>query len=97
MTLPPVPPDRARRLIAAFAGVRALVIGDVMLDRFLVGRVTRISPEAPVPVVAFEHETLRIGGAGNVAEDFVDHGPWAMSTDGQVPAVSAECYHNWLR
>lgn len=69
MTLPSVEPDRARRLIAALSGVRALVLGDVMLDRFIVGRVTRISPEAPVPVVAFEHETLRIGGAANVAHN----------------------------
>jgi D-beta-D-heptose 7-phosphate kinase/D-beta-D-heptose 1-phosphate adenosyltransferase len=45
------------------------VVGDVMLDRFLVGRVTRISPEAPVPVVAFDHETHRMGGAANVAHN----------------------------
>ncbi len=69
MMLRPVEPARARQLIAALAGVRALVIGDVMLDRFITGRVTRISPEAPVPVVAFEHETTRIGGAGNVAHN----------------------------
>ena len=40
-----------------------------MLDRFIVGRVTRISPEAPVPVVAFDHEMHRIGGAANVAHN----------------------------
>src|SRR5690348_2765950 len=40
-----------------------------MLDRFIAGRVTRISPEAPVPVVAFDHETHRIGGAANVANN----------------------------
>jgi D-beta-D-heptose 7-phosphate kinase/D-beta-D-heptose 1-phosphate adenosyltransferase len=40
-----------------------------MLDRFLVGRVDRISPEAPVPIVAFDHEEHRIGGAGNVASN----------------------------
>jgi D-beta-D-heptose 7-phosphate kinase/D-beta-D-heptose 1-phosphate adenosyltransferase len=62
-------PGRARRLVAALPGVRALVVGDVMLDRFIAGRVTRISPEAPVPVVTFEHETTRIGGAGNVAHN----------------------------
>jgi D-beta-D-heptose 7-phosphate kinase/D-beta-D-heptose 1-phosphate adenosyltransferase len=45
------------------------VIGDAMLDRFLVGRVTRISPEAPVPVVAFDHEMHRMGGAANVAHN----------------------------
>ena len=40
-----------------------------MLDKFIVGRVTRISPEAPVPVVAFDHEMLRMGGAANVAHN----------------------------
>jgi len=67
--LPPLPPDRARALIARFPATRILVVGDVMLDRFIAGRVTRISPEAPVPVVAFEHETHRLGGAANVAHN----------------------------
>ena len=40
-----------------------------MLDRFVVGRVTRISPEAPVPVVRFEREYSRLGGAANVAQN----------------------------
>lgn len=57
----------ARDLIRALAGRPVLVVGDVILDRFLVGRVTRISPEAPVPVVKFESEHLRLGGAANVA------------------------------
>lgn len=61
--------DRARRIVAAFARASVLVVGDVMLDRFLVGRVTRISPEAPVPVVAFDHEMQRMGGAANVAHN----------------------------
>ena len=65
--LPSLAPDRARRLIADFSGRRVLVVGDVMLDHFLVGRVSRISPEAPVPVVNFDHETHRLGGAANVA------------------------------
>lgn len=47
--------------------VRALVIGDVMLDRYLEGDVGRISPEAPVPVVRLSREWYRPGGAGNVA------------------------------
>lgn len=52
-----------------FAGVDVLVVGDVMLDRFIVGRVTRISPEAPVPIVQFESEYARLGGAANVAHN----------------------------
>jgi D-beta-D-heptose 7-phosphate kinase/D-beta-D-heptose 1-phosphate adenosyltransferase len=46
-----------------------LVVGDVMLDRFIVGTVTRISPEAPVPVVRFQSEYARLGGAANVAHN----------------------------
>jgi rfaE bifunctional protein kinase chain/domain len=60
---------RARELVDRFAGLPVLVVGDVMLDRFIVGRVTRISPEAPVPVVQFQSEHLRLGGAANVANN----------------------------
>jgi D-beta-D-heptose 7-phosphate kinase/D-beta-D-heptose 1-phosphate adenosyltransferase len=69
MQLPPLAPDRATQLVFAFPGVHILVVGDAMLDTFIVGRVTRISPEAPVPVVAFAHETHRVGGAANVAHN----------------------------
>jgi len=47
--------------------VKALVIGDAMLDRYLSGQVHRISPEAPVPIVSLDREYSRPGGAGNVA------------------------------
>jgi D-beta-D-heptose 7-phosphate kinase/D-beta-D-heptose 1-phosphate adenosyltransferase len=60
---------RVRELIAAFDGTPILVVGDAMLDQFLVGRVERISPEAPVPVVAFDHHEVRLGGAANVAHN----------------------------
>jgi D-glycero-beta-D-manno-heptose-7-phosphate kinase len=69
MLLPPVTPDRARRIAGATRSARVLVIGDAMLDKFIVGRVTRISPEAPVPVVTFDHEMFRMGGAANVAHN----------------------------
>jgi D-beta-D-heptose 7-phosphate kinase/D-beta-D-heptose 1-phosphate adenosyltransferase len=70
MTAAPLPPlarERAQALLARLPAARVLVAGDVMLDQFLVGRVTRISPEAPVPVVTFDHEQYRAGGAANVA------------------------------
>jgi rfaE bifunctional protein kinase chain/domain len=57
----------AAELAGRFAGLRIAVAGDVMLDHFLIGRVDRISPEAPVPVVCFEREEYRLGGAANVA------------------------------
>ncbi|MCX8112779.1 MAG: bifunctional ADP-heptose synthase [Bacteroidia bacterium] len=47
--------------------LRFLVVGDVMLDRYLYGRVQRISPEAPVPILELEKEENRLGGAANVA------------------------------
>ena len=59
--------SRADQLISAFAGKRILVLGDVMLDQFIWGKVRRISPEAPVPVVEVANETYHLGGAGNVA------------------------------
>lgn len=50
-----------------FKEKRILVIGDAMLDAYILGKVTRVSPEAPVPVVALDKKENRIGGAGNVA------------------------------
>ena len=55
--------------MARIKGLKILIVGDVMLDRFIVGRVTRISPEAPVPVVEFQAEHCRLGGAANVAHN----------------------------
>jgi D-glycero-beta-D-manno-heptose-7-phosphate kinase len=68
-TLPPLLSDRAGTLVARFPRAAVLVVGDLMLDRFLVGRVDRISPEAPVPVVLFDREESRAGGAANVAHN----------------------------
>jgi D-beta-D-heptose 7-phosphate kinase/D-beta-D-heptose 1-phosphate adenosyltransferase len=53
--------------LSDFSGVRLLVVGDVMLDKYWFGNVDRISPEAPVPIVHIKKEVLRMGGAGNVA------------------------------
>src|SRR5216110_3189073 len=60
---------RARALMRGMRGRRALVLGDVMLDEFIWGRVGRISPEAPVPVVEVTGESFHVGGAGNVARN----------------------------
>jgi D-beta-D-heptose 7-phosphate kinase/D-beta-D-heptose 1-phosphate adenosyltransferase len=85
LLLPPLAPERARRVAAGFSGAHILVIGDAMLDRFIAGRVTRISPEAPVPVVTFDHETHRIGGAANVA-----HNVTALGGTAALLAVTGE-------
>ena len=58
---------RVETLIRSFAGQRIIVLGDVMLDRFVWGKVRRISPEAPVPVVDIIEETNVLGGSANVA------------------------------
>ena len=55
------------RLFEQFSSIKAGVVGDVMLDTYWWGHVDRISPEAPVPVVALDKKEYRIGGAGNVA------------------------------
>ena len=57
------------RLLDEARGRSVLVVGDLMLDHFVIGRVDRISPEAPVPVVQFDHESFRLGGAANVAHN----------------------------
>jgi D-beta-D-heptose 7-phosphate kinase/D-beta-D-heptose 1-phosphate adenosyltransferase len=56
-------------LFSVFAGLPVTVVGDVMLDHFVVGQVDRISPEAPVPVVRFDRDEYRLGGAANVANN----------------------------
>ena len=62
---------RTRELLGKAPGATILVVGDLMLDRYLTGTVDRISPEAPVPVVRVEGESLALGGAGNVAANVV--------------------------
>jgi rfaE bifunctional protein kinase chain/domain len=61
--------SRLRQLLKRFAQQKILVVGDVMLDHFLWGKVSRISPEAPVPVVDVQRESYFPGGAANVARN----------------------------
>jgi D-beta-D-heptose 7-phosphate kinase/D-beta-D-heptose 1-phosphate adenosyltransferase len=65
--LPALDAARARIIVERMADSSIVVVGDVMLDQFIFGRVGRISPEAPVPVVTYHHEQHRAGGAANVA------------------------------
>jgi len=69
---------RLDSLLAAFSRSRILVIGDLMLDEFLWGKVTRISPEAPVPVVEVERHEFFPGGAANVACNLAKLGATVM-------------------
>jgi len=63
-----------KTIVDRFAGKTVLVVGDLMLDRYLWGSVSRISPEAPVPVVELSGETTRLGGAANVASNVASLG-----------------------
>ncbi len=62
-----VPTKRLKEILHSFKDQQIIVVGDIMLDHFIKGDVTRISPEAPVPVVAVKKEFFVAGGAGNVA------------------------------
>jgi rfaE bifunctional protein kinase chain/domain len=59
----------ARSIVEGFVGTQVLVLGDVMVDAYLWGKVDRISPEAPVPVVHVTKRSARLGGAANVARN----------------------------
>ena len=69
--------------LAGFGKARILVVGDVMLDRFVYGQVSRISPEAPVPVLSVGREMETLGGAGNVARNIVSLGGRATLIGGK--------------
>jgi rfaE bifunctional protein kinase chain/domain len=69
--------ERYEQIFAGFAQSRVLVIGDLILDQFVWGRVSRISPEAPVPVVEVDRETQYPGGAANVARNLREFTPHA--------------------
>ncbi len=68
------------RIIGRFRTKRVLVLGDLMLDRYIWGAVSRISPEAPVPVVEVRKDSLCLGGAGNVAQNLTSLGAQPVLT-----------------
>src|SRR5258708_37256490 len=78
----PAAPTDLTALLDRARGRAVLIVGDLMLDHFVIGRVDRISPEAPVPVVQFDHESYRLGGAANVA-----HNVAALGGTGQIAGV----------
>lgn len=77
--------NNAADIAKAFERLNVLVLGDVMIDRYLSGQVSRISPEAPVPVVHFQQSEDRLGGAANVALNIKALGatPYLCSVIGQ--------------
>lgn len=69
---------KAVKIIDNFAGTNVMVVGDVMVDHFIWGKVSRISPEAPVPVVEVARESQMLGGSANVLNNIVAAGGSAM-------------------
>lgn len=82
MSLKSLTSPRVRQILAAAKKARMLVVGDVMLDHFIWGNVSRISPEAPVPVVEFARESFMPGGAANVARNLA-----ALNTPTELHSV----------
>lgn len=70
----PLTKDQAKALFARFKDLKLLVIGDLMVDEYVWGRVNRISPEAPIPVVEVSKEEFKPGGAANVGRNIVTLG-----------------------
>ena len=71
MVLPGSEVQEMIKAIQTFPNYRVLVIGDIMMDEYLWGEVSRISPEAPVPIVKVEKETFLLGGAANVLNNLL--------------------------
>ena len=68
---PPLTRDRVLQLIQRMKSSRVVVVGDIMLDRYLIGETERLSPEAPVPVVTVRERHAALGGAANVAANVI--------------------------
>ena len=80
--------ERISEILASFGSKRILVIGDLMLDEFIWGKVSRISPEAPVPVVEVVREESFPGGAANVARNLAE-----FSSHVRMMGVTGCCQH----
>lgn len=80
--------SRVSALLTAFQSKRILVIGDLILDEFIWGKVSRISPEAPVPVVEVSHNSWYPGGAANVGRNLRE-----FATDIRMMGVTGCCSH----
>ena len=88
---------RVRQLLTAAQQTRLLVVGDVMLDQFIWGGVSRISPEAPVPIVEFQSESFMPGGAANVARNLAALGNGCELFGAIGPDAAAAQLQNLLR
>lgn len=71
-------PERAKEIIAGFNGKKVLVVGDVVIDHYVYGKVERLNPEAPVPILEAKSEEEMTGGAGNTAKNLAMLGAQAV-------------------
>jgi rfaE bifunctional protein kinase chain/domain len=69
---------RLEKVVRSFRGKRVVVIGDIVADEFVYGRTYRLSREAPVPIVRFDHSDIRLGGAANVVNNLFAMGGRAV-------------------
>lgn len=88
--------NKALQALKSFAKARILIVGDLMWDRFVWGKVERISPEAPIPIVHVQKETEMLGGAANVA-----HNVMALGAKAHIAGVlgtdrAGSCVHDKL-
>jgi len=84
---------RAKSLVQRFKGRKIIVLGDLMLDKYIWGSVSRISPEAPVPVVEVHKDTSCLGGAGNVCQNLRTLGAQPLL----VGVVGNDEHGHWIR
>ena len=80
-----------RELLSIVDGLgtpRVLIVGDLILDRYVTGEVDRISPEAPIPLLTAHKSEMRLGGAGNVAANLR-----AMDAEVEVVGVAGRDHH----
>ena len=83
---------RVREILSAASRCRIAVVGDVMLDQFIWGDVSRISPEAPVPIVEFLRESFMPGGAANVARNLTAlNQTVAKGPTNRMPRTAGHC------
>jgi D-beta-D-heptose 7-phosphate kinase/D-beta-D-heptose 1-phosphate adenosyltransferase len=88
-----IDPQKKKKIIDGFKSKRILVLGDLMMDKYIWGDVNRISPEAPIPVVVTKNDTSCLGGAGNVGHNLQSLGAVPILTG----IVGKDKAGDWIR
>jgi rfaE bifunctional protein kinase chain/domain len=88
-----IDPKKMTRIVEGFKTKRVLVLGDLMMDKYIWGQVYRMSPEAPIPVVVVKNDTSCLGGAGNVSHNLQNLGAFPILTG----VVGKDKEGDWIR